>query len=86
MRWEVFFFLTRQLIKLATKSLLKSTKSLLMWSNESMVLGDSFLNYDLAGPFNVAKKALHIISSEYPWSDIKLLYEFRWSIRSVFLS
>ena len=42
-----------------------------------MVPGDSFLNHDLVEPFNVVEKALHIISSEYPWSDIKLLYEIQ---------
>ena len=69
-RWEAFFCLTWQLIKLAMKNLLKL-------SNQSMVLGDSFLKHDFVGPFNVVEKALHITSSEYPWSDIKLLYESR---------
>ncbi|GFZ00308.1 hypothetical protein Acr_13g0017070 [Actinidia rufa] len=66
-------------MKLATKSRLRSPK-------ESMVPGDSFRNHDLAGPFRVAENALHITSSEQPWSDIRLLYESRWSIGSVFPS
>ena len=32
-----------------------------------MVLGYYFLNHDLAGPFKVDEKALHITSFEYPW-------------------
>ncbi|GFZ04565.1 hypothetical protein Acr_17g0001370 [Actinidia rufa] len=55
-------------MKLATKSRLRSPK-------ESTVPGDSFRNHDLAGPFKVAENALHITSSEQPWSDIRLLYE-----------
>ena len=67
-KWEAFFYLILQLMKLVTKSLL--------WSpNESMVIGGSFLNHDIADPFKVAEKALHIISSEYPWSNIKFLYD-----------
>ncbi|GFZ12475.1 hypothetical protein Acr_23g0008600 [Actinidia rufa] len=66
-------------MKLATKSQLRSPK-------ESMVPGNSFRNHDLAGPFRVAENALHITSSEQPWSDIRLLYESRWSIGSVFPS
>ncbi|GFY90809.1 hypothetical protein Acr_07g0010060 [Actinidia rufa] len=61
-----------------------ATKSLLRLPNETMVLEDNFLNHDLAGPFKVAEKALHITLSEYPWSDIKFLYESRWSMGSVF--
>ena len=34
--------------------------------DESMVPRDSFLNHVLDEPFKVAKKALHITSSEYP--------------------
>ena len=64
-RWEAFYFLTRELIKLTTKNLLRLP-------NESMVPGVSFLN-DLVGPFKIVEKSLHIISSEYPWSDIKFL-------------
>ncbi|GFS38589.1 hypothetical protein Acr_00g0058470 [Actinidia rufa] len=48
-------------MKLATKSRLRSPK-------ESMVPGDNFRNHDLAGPFKVAEKALHITSSEQPWA------------------
>ncbi|GFZ08154.1 hypothetical protein Acr_19g0010910 [Actinidia rufa] len=55
-------------MKLATKSRLRSPK-------ESMVPGDSFRNHDLAGPFKVAENALHITSSEQPWSDIRLFGE-----------
>ena len=66
-RWEAFFYLTRQLIKLATKSLLRSP-------NKSTDPGDNFLNHDIA---DVVEKALHITSFEHPWSDIRLLYEFR---------
>ncbi|GFY84705.1 hypothetical protein Acr_03g0014790 [Actinidia rufa] len=69
------FFLVNgflQLMKLATKSRLSSPK-------ESTVPGDSFRNHDLAGPFKVAEKALHITSSEQPWRDIRLLYESRAS-------
>ena len=55
----MFFYLTLKLMKLATKSMLRSP-------NELMVLGDSFLNDDLVDPFNVAKKALHITSSDGP--------------------
>ena len=76
-RWEAFFYLTLQLIKLVTKSLLRSP-------NESIVLGDSFLNHVLVEPFKVAKKALHITSSKYLWSIIRFLYESKWSIESVF--
>ncbi|GFZ18596.1 hypothetical protein Acr_27g0003350 [Actinidia rufa] len=63
-------------MKLATKSRLRSPK-------ESMVPGDNFRNHDLVGPFKVAENALHITSSEQPWSDIRLLYKSSyWSIRS----
>ena len=51
-----------------------------------MVLRDNFLNYDLADPFKVAKKALHITSFEYPWSIIEFLYESKWSISLLFPS
>ena len=34
--------------------------------NESIIPGGSFLNHDLPDPFKVAKKTLHIISSEQP--------------------
>ncbi|GFZ10787.1 hypothetical protein Acr_22g0001850 [Actinidia rufa] len=71
-RWEAFFYRFLQLMKLATKSRLSSPK-------ESTVPGDSFRNHDLAGPFKVAEKALHITSSEQPWRDIRLLYESRAS-------
>ncbi|GFY93808.1 hypothetical protein Acr_09g0002540 [Actinidia rufa] len=59
-RCEAFFCLTLQLMKLAIKSLLRS-------SNESMVLEDNFLNHDLAVPFKVVEKALYITSSD--WDD-----------------
>ncbi|GFY96659.1 hypothetical protein Acr_11g0009650 [Actinidia rufa] len=62
-------------MKLAMKS---------MSPNESMVPGDSFLNYDLTDPFRVAEKALHITSSEYPWSDMRFLYKSKWFIGSIF--
>ncbi|GFS31359.1 hypothetical protein Acr_00g0016890 [Actinidia rufa] len=61
-----FFYRFLQLIKLATNSRLRSPK-------ESMVPGYSFQNHDLAAPFKVAENALHITSSEQPWSDIRLL-------------
>ncbi|GFY87166.1 hypothetical protein Acr_05g0008050 [Actinidia rufa] len=51
-----------------------------------MVPRGNFLNHILADPLRVVEKALHITSSEYPWNDIKLLYEYRWSIGSVFPS
>ncbi|GFZ12747.1 hypothetical protein Acr_23g0011320 [Actinidia rufa] len=38
--------------------------------------GDSFRNHDLAGPFKVAENALHITSSEQPWSDIRLFPQY----------
>ncbi|GFZ08652.1 hypothetical protein Acr_20g0004600 [Actinidia rufa] len=66
-------------MKLATKSIFRSP-------NESMVLEDNFLNHDLVGPFKLAEKDLHIALSEYPWSNIKFLYESKWSMRSIFLS
>ena len=55
---DIFLF-DSEAHKVGDKSLLKS-------SNESMVPGDSFLNYDLTEPFNVIEKALHITSLEYP--------------------
>ena len=58
-RWETFFCLIQQLMKLTTKSLLRSP-------NESIVPGGSFLNQDLADPFRIVEKALQITSSEYP--------------------
>ncbi|GFZ12757.1 hypothetical protein Acr_23g0011420 [Actinidia rufa] len=42
------------------------TKSLPRSLNELMVLGDNFMNHDLADPFKVAEKALHITSSDAP--------------------
>ena len=36
-------------------------------------LGASLLNQILAGPFNVARKALHMISSGSPWRCIRVL-------------
>ena len=56
-RWETFFCPTLQLKKLAIKTLLKS-------QNESMVLGDNFLNHDIVGPLKVTKKAMNITSFE----------------------
>ena len=41
-------------------------KNFLRSTNESMVLGDNFLNHDLVDPFRVAKKAFHITSSNDP--------------------
>ena len=43
-----------------------ATNSLLRSPNESTVLGDNFLNSDLADPFKVVEKTLHITSSEVP--------------------
>ncbi|GFZ09795.1 hypothetical protein Acr_21g0003940 [Actinidia rufa] len=56
-RQEAFFCLTRQLIKLSTKSLLRSP-------NESTIPRGIFLKYDIADPFKVAENALHITSSD----------------------
>ena len=61
-------------MKLTTKSLLRSP-------NESMVPGGSF-----SDPFKVVEKYLHITSLEYPYSDIRFLYESRLSTGSVFSS
>ncbi|GFZ12688.1 hypothetical protein Acr_23g0010730 [Actinidia rufa] len=41
---------------------------------------------DLAGPFKVYEKALHINLSEYSWIIIKFLYESKWSMGSIFPS
>ena len=78
-RWEAFFYLIWKLMKLATKSLLRL-------SNESMVPGGQLSKPRPHRPFKVVEKALHITSSEYPWSNIRLLYESKWSIGSVFPS
>ncbi|GFY91166.1 hypothetical protein Acr_07g0013620 [Actinidia rufa] len=68
-RWEAFFCLTRQLMKLAVKSLLKSP-------NESMVPESNFRNHDLANPFRVVEKALHITSVSPPFIDSELGRQF----------
>ena len=54
-----------------------ATKSLLRSPNESIVLGNNFLNHDLTNPFKFAKKDLHITSSKYPYIIIKFLYEYK---------
>ena len=58
-RWETFFCLIRELMKLGIQSLLRSP-------NKSIVPRVSFLNHDLIGPFKVAEKALHITWLKYP--------------------
>ncbi|GFY95607.1 hypothetical protein Acr_10g0009920 [Actinidia rufa] len=59
------FCLTRQLMKLATKSLLRSP-------NESMVPGSNFRNHDLADPFKVV---IHRVSPPFIDSELGRQFE-----------